>query len=214
MVRLNQKNASSTIPQDPDAQLMLLVRQGSTQAFELLWQRYHQRIRSTIIHLMGSDRNCDDLTQDVFLRVYRARASYQPTAKFSTWLFTIVNNVVLNARRSLAVRRESQLTAQDRFCGSLLDRRVRDSMDDLPDQYLERQESREVVRQAMSQLSERQQQAIWLCNYQQQSHAMAARKMNTSPDAIKSLLHRARTALRCKLEPYVAQGRVDQLQAS
>lgn len=93
MVRFSDTSAAS----DPDANLMLQVRAGSEEAFNELLRRYEDRVRGIITHLMGGTAYSDDLTQDVFLRVYRARRTYVVGAKFSTWLFTIVNNVVSNA---------------------------------------------------------------------------------------------------------------------
>ena len=91
---------------DPDARLMLKVRDDDAAAFEELVLRYQGRLLAVLEHLVGKRDLAEDLAQEVFLRVYRARKRYQPTAKFSTWLFTIANNVASNAKRSLSRRRE------------------------------------------------------------------------------------------------------------
>ena len=90
---------------DPDVRLMLQVRDGSAAAFEELVLRYQNRLLTVLEHLVNSREQAEDLAQEVFLRVFRARKRYEPAAKFSTWLFTIANNVASNARRSRAHRR-------------------------------------------------------------------------------------------------------------
>src|SRR6476659_2814770 len=94
---------------DPDVRLMLQVRDGDAQAFEELMLRYQNRLMSLLAHLVGQRDLAEDLTQDVFLRVYRARKRYVPGAQFSTWLFTIAGNVASNALRSRSRRPEVNL---------------------------------------------------------------------------------------------------------
>ncbi len=91
---------------DPDVRLMLEVRDDSATAFEELMLRYQNRLVTVLDHLVGQRDLAEDLAQDVFLRIYRARKRYVPGAKFSTWLFTIANNVASNALRSQSRRRE------------------------------------------------------------------------------------------------------------
>ena len=86
---------------DPDVRLMLRVRDADdAAAFGELVERYQSRLVGILHHLLGSADEAEDLAQEVFLRVYRTRKRYHPRAKFSTWLFTIANNLALNARRS------------------------------------------------------------------------------------------------------------------
>ena len=84
---------------DPDVRLMLQVRDDVPGAFEILVERYQQRLLGVLAHLVGSSTEAEDLTQEVFLRVYRTRKGYRPKSKFSTWLFTIANNLALNHLR-------------------------------------------------------------------------------------------------------------------
>src|SRR4051812_20646775 len=84
---------------DPDVRLMLQVRDDVQGAFEVLVSRYQHRLLGVMIHLVGRIEEAEDLTQEVFLRIYRARKGYRPRAKFSTWLFTIANNLALNHLR-------------------------------------------------------------------------------------------------------------------
>src|SRR5206468_12431700 len=85
---------------DPDVRLMLQVRDDVQGAFEVLVNRYQHRLLGVMVHLVGRVEEAEDLTQEVFLRIYRARKGYRPRAKFSTWLFTIANNLALNHLRS------------------------------------------------------------------------------------------------------------------
>jgi len=194
---------------DPDVRLMLEVREGSAQAFEELVLRYQNRLLTVLEHLVGDRDQAEDLAQEVFLRVYRARKSYEPGAKFSTWLFTIANNVASNALRSRARRREVSLDAQQ--SGSLssgpLASLMQASTGQMPARQLDKVEMREIVRVALDVLNQRQRLAVLLNKFEGMSYAEIAEVMQLSPQAIKSLLSRARMALREVLEPYLEAGR-------
>src|SRR5262245_36885773 len=84
---------------DPDVRLMLRVKGGDEAAFEKLVQNYQDRLVAVLFHLVEDRGAAEDLAQEVFLRIYRARRGYEPTAKFSTWLFRIANNLASNLRR-------------------------------------------------------------------------------------------------------------------
>jgi DNA-directed RNA polymerase specialized sigma24 family protein len=90
--------------QDPDVRLMLKVRDDNAAAFDELMLRYQNRLVTVLEHLVGRRDLAEDLAQEVFLRVYRARKRYVPGAKFSTWLYTIANHVASNALRSMSGR--------------------------------------------------------------------------------------------------------------
>src|SRR5207253_5511358 len=85
---------------DPDVRLMLRVRDDDAGAFQELVELYQQRLVGVMHHLVGNAQEAEDLAQEVFLRVYRSRKKYRARSKFSTWLFTIANNLALNALRS------------------------------------------------------------------------------------------------------------------
>src|SRR5271165_6727470 len=85
---------------DPDIRIMLRVRDDDPDAFSTLVESYQHRLVGVMHHLVGSAEEAEDLAQEVFLRVYRARKKYRPRAKFSTWLYTIANNLALNVLRS------------------------------------------------------------------------------------------------------------------
>ena len=84
---------------DPDVRLMVQVRDDIPGAFETLVERYQHRLVGILFHLVGNLEEAEDLCQEVFLRIYKARKGYRPKAKFSTWLFTIANNLALNHLR-------------------------------------------------------------------------------------------------------------------
>ena len=193
---------------DPDVRLMLEVREGSAPAFEELVARYQDRLVTVLQHLIGGRDQAEDLAQDVFLRLYRARKSYQPTAKFATWLFTIANNVASNALRSRSRRREVHLPVHDTGPLSVkpMDAVVQAGSGCMPARQLDKAETREIVRLALEALNERQRMAVLLNKFEGMSYADIAEIMELSPQAIKSLLSRARGNLREVLEPYIENG--------
>lgn len=214
MVRFTPSGRIDYRREDPDVRLMLRVRSGDDEAFVALWQKYYGHVCRILDHLMGNRQQTEDLAQEVFLRVYRARKTYQPNSKFCTWLFTIVNNVASNAKRSLATRQRCRLPLNSGNCGWMLDQRTADrQVCDGGDAVL-RQELSELVRDAVDSLNDRQRTAVMLCGFEQLSHAEAARRMRTSPEAVKSLLHRARVNLRLRLEDYVDGGLLGRLQST
>lgn len=193
---------------DPDVRLMLEVREGSAIAFEQLVARYQDRLVTVLSHMLGDRDQAEDLAQEVFLRVYRSRARYQPGAKFATWLFTIANNTALNALRSRARRREVNLVARQSgsFRGGPLDRMLQASSGQMPARQIEKAELRAIVRLALESLNERQRMAVLLCKFEEMSYADIAEAMELTPKAVKSLLARARVNLRDVLAPYLEAG--------
>ncbi|TWT33370.1 RNA polymerase sigma factor [Blastopirellula retiformator] len=195
--------------QDPDVRLMLEVRDDNAAAFEELMLRYQNRLINLMHHLMGRRDQAEDLAQEVFLRVYRSRKSYKPGSKFSTWLYTIANNVASNARRSMARRKEIHIDGGDE--GGLgpanpLERIAKAASGQMPARVIDRAEMGEVVRLAMETLNDRQRMAVLLSKFEEMSYADIATTMGMSVEAIKSLLSRARANLKVALEPYLEQG--------
>ncbi len=191
---------------------MLEVRGGSAAAFEELVVRYQARLVRVLEHLVGRRELAEDLAQEVFLRVYRSREQYQPGAKFATWLFTIGNNVASNALRDRSRRPEVTLAGSE--SGPLgarpLDRLVQASSSGMPTRQIDKAERCEVVRMAVESLHERQRLAILLNKFEGMSYTDIAKAMELSPQAIKSLLSRARENLRQMLEPYFEDGTLPQ----
>ena len=202
------QSADSYEVRHPDVRLMLKVRNGDAGAFEELVLRYQNRLLAVLEHLVGKRDLAEDLAQEVFLRVYRARERYTPGAKFSTWLFTIANNVASNARRTLARRREVHVESSR--SGSLsadpLAQMALAASGQMPNRQLDHSETRGVVRAAVANLNERQRMAVLLSKFEDMSYADIAEVMKLSPQAVKSLLSRARGSLRDALSPYIQDG--------
>jgi RNA polymerase sigma-70 factor (ECF subfamily) len=194
--------------QDPDVRLMLDVRNDNAAAFDELMLRYQNRLVTVLEHLVGRRDQAEDLAQEVFLRVYRARKRYVAGAKFSTWLYTIANHVAANALRSSSRRPEINLTARPTESGSTnaLDKMALAASGAMPARQLDKAELRDVVRSALAGLSERQRMAVLLNKFEGMSYADIAAAMEMSPQAIKSLLSRARVNLKEVLEPYLQDG--------
>ncbi len=194
--------------QDPDVRLMLKVRDDNAAAFDELMLRYQNRLVTVLEHLVGRRDQAEDLAQEVFLRVYRARKRYVAGAKFSTWLYTIANNVAANALRSRSRRPEVNVSTRPTESGSIgmLDKMAVAASGAMPARQMDKAELRDIVREALQGLSERQRMAVLLNKFEDMSYADIATTMEMSPQAIKSLLSRARVNLKELLEPYFADG--------
>jgi RNA polymerase sigma-70 factor (ECF subfamily) len=205
---VSESSSQTDLLRDPDVRLMLEVRDGKAAAFEELVLRYQQRLVTVLEHMVGNRDLAEDLAQEVFLRVYRARESYVPGAKFSSWLYTIANHVALNALRNRSRRREVSLQLRSTgFTGVRpMERVLLASSGQMPARQLDKAEMREVIHMALETLNERQRMAVLLCKFEGMSYADIAEAMELSPQAIKSLLSRARMNLRDVLEAYVNHG--------
>jgi len=205
---VSESSARSYELRDPDVRLMLQVRDDSAAAFEELMLRYQGRVLTILHHLVGRREVAEDLAQDVFLRVYRARKNYEPRAKFSTWLFTITNNVASNAIRSMSRRREVNVQQADsgEMGATPLDQLALEASGLMPTRQADKAEMAEIVRGAMQSLNPRQRLAVLLSKFEEMSYADIAETMEATPKAVKSLLSRARGNLREVLEPYLSEG--------
>jgi RNA polymerase sigma-70 factor (ECF subfamily) len=187
---------------------MLEVRDDNAAAFEELVVRYQNRLINVLEHLVRSREWSEDLAQEVFLRVFRARKNYEPGAKFSTWLFTIANNVASNALRNRSRRKEVTVSSTGNTDSSALPltELAMAKSGFMPARRLDKLEMAEVVRLAMDSLGERQRMALLLCKFENMSYQDIADTMELSVKAVKSLLSRARVNLKAILEPYMEQG--------
>lgn len=193
---------------DPDVRLMLRVRENDAEAFQQLVDKHQNRLVMILEHLVSDRSQAEDLAQDVFLRVYRAREKYVPTAKFSTWLYTITHNVASNALRKSSRRKEVNLVSSP--SGSMpvrpLDTMAKDKSALMPTRQLDRSEMAKILHEAIQSLVPRQRMAMMLSRFEDMSYIEIAETMGLSTQAVKSLLSRARKNLRTILEPYIEAG--------
>jgi RNA polymerase sigma-70 factor (ECF subfamily) len=189
---------------DPDVQLMLRGGDGDESAFARLVAAYQDRLVGLLTHLVGERDAAEDLAQEVFLRVYRARNGYVPSAKFSTWLFRIAQNLASNSRRGRRRRREVSFASSNEVSDSRPNEALlAEKSAFIPNRQIAKRELQSVVRDALEDLGERQKLAVLLHKFEGMSYADIAETMEMTPQAVKSLLSRARENLRMKLEMYV-----------
>lgn len=184
---------------------MLRAKAGDDAAFSELVANYQSRLVSILANLVYSQETAEDLAQDVFLRIYRSKNGYQPTAKFSTWLFRIANNLASNARRSAGRRKEVQMIGGDSSSiqpGNAAEYLVKEKSALMPTRLLDKSEAQGIVLNAMESLNERQKMAVLLHKFEDMSYADIAETMELTVPAVKSLLTRARENLRTQLESY------------
>lgn len=207
-MRSNGSTEDNPVLRDPDVRLMLRAKAGDQTAFNQLFSNYQDRLVSVLTHLLQNQDIAEDVAQEVFLRIYRARHGYEPTAKFSTWLFRIANNLASNMRRDIGRKREVVFNTHD--SGPLGprpgERLLAEKSGLMPARQADQVEMRSVVQSALASLSEKQRLAILLHRFEDMSYADIAATLDMTPAAVKSLLSRARDNLREKLEPYVKQG--------
>lgn len=202
-------NAESGYLHDPEVQLMLRAKEGDEAAFAQLVSAYQDRLVNIFFHLVQDQEAAEDLTQDVFLRIYRARRGYVPTARFSTWLFRIANNLASNSRRDRGRRKEVTLAGTE--SGPLGPRPQEQLATDksafLPARQLDKRELQLMVQKALETLNDRQRMAVLLHKFEDMSYEDIGETMEMSTAAVKSLLSRARENLRVALEPYMQIGK-------
>jgi RNA polymerase sigma-70 factor, ECF subfamily len=201
---------------DPDVRLMLKVRDGNAAAYEELVHRHQDRLHHVLENLVRDHELAKDLAQEVFLRVFKARARYEPGAKFSTWLYTIANNVALNAKRDNSRRKEVQVEAYSSGEHAVMpmERLAVASSGSMPARRMEKSEQAQIVMKAIDSLNDRQRMAILLSKFEGMGYADIAEAMGLSAQAVKSLLSRARVNLKLALQPYLEQGIVPGFQTT
>ncbi len=180
-----------------DAELMLRAQAGDDAGFSRLVEHYRGPLVCFLYRMVLNQAVAEELAQDVFLRVYRARGRYQVTAKFSTWLYRIATNRALNWRRDMRKERGHESldeTRPDRTRREIPDRRL------TVEQALLRRDAVEQIRRAIAALPGKQRAALLLHKYQELEYTQIARALECSESAVKSLLFRAYEHLRASLE--------------
>lgn len=181
---------------DPEVALMLAFKCGEEEAFVKLYRAYRDRMVSFARRLLGDQARAEEAAQDVFLKLYQARASYTPRSRFSTFVFRVATNHCLNIR----ARKESQLV--DAHLDAA--RRAGPAADE-PDAEAARKRLQKALAAALSSLPENQGAALVLCHYEGLSYREAAEALDVTEAAVKSLVHRARSSLTQTLEPWLRE---------
>jgi RNA polymerase sigma-70 factor, ECF subfamily len=186
-----------------DVQLMLDVKAGDDESFNLLLQKYRTPLVNFLYRMVRDTATAEDLAQEVFLRVYRARKQYSPSAKFTTWLFRIATNLALNSVRDnrhhqMDVSLDAAPADEDTAPLQLPAREMR------IDEHMVERDRADFIRGVISALPEKQRVAVLLHKYEEMDYGEIARILDCSESALKSLLFRAYETLRVQLAPLVS----------
>src|SRR5580698_4129123 len=201
--RVKQNMGAMAATLDFDAELMLRVKDGDGASFTILLEKHRLPVIHFLYRMVQNQAVAEELAQEVFLRVYRSRGSYEPSAKFTTWLYRIATNLAVNhARDSRHERPENTVSVDepDQETGLALD---------LPDgsltaeEGLLRRERMAAIRQRVQSLPERQRIAVVMHKYQQMDYHQIAEVLKLSESATKSLLFRAYETLRVQLKEFL-----------
>jgi len=193
--RVNSVRAITALP-DADAELMLRVREGDPASFPLLLERHRGPVMHFLYRMVQNPAVAEELAQEVFLRVYKSRASYEPAAKFTTWLFRIATHVGLNWIRD--GRGEKLQRSLDEETSDGASKQVPDRGPNVEQELVYQAKLRE-VRQAIQSLPAKQRAAVLMHKYEEMEYAQIATVLSCSESAVKSLLFRAYEALRARL---------------
>jgi RNA polymerase sigma-70 factor, ECF subfamily len=196
-------NAFTTAPDwELDAQLMLSVKEGREECFEQLAARHRRRLIHWLYRMVQDRAVAEELAQEVFLRVYLSRGTYEPTARFTTWLYRIANNRALNWIRDHA--NEHQRESLDATPLRGLRRQFADRASTIAERLVEIEEETEfqaTVRNAVQALPDRQRSAVLLHKYEGLEYTEIAEALECNVSTVKSILWRAYTTLRVRLSP-------------
>jgi len=198
----------SKLLNDPDVALMVRFQQGDEDAFDALVEKFKKPVFNYIYWQIGAIDEAEDIAQNVFVQVYKSAKRYQPSAKFTTWLFTIARNFCLNEFRrrrrhplqSLQSLQETVSSEPGSDSSLWNDPNIRSPAVEVLERELQEQ-----VFAAIQRLPELQRTAVLLCRYEGLSHEEISQILHTSVSAIKSLLHRARKSLKVELNKYLRE---------
>ena len=206
-----QPDPASPEPDDPEKEaaarlntesieLMARVKDGDEEAFERLVELHQTAVIGTVAKMLSNTADAHDIAQQVFIRVWKSAPRYRPTAKFTTWLFTITRNLVFNEMRRRKRRPESSIEeAEEEYHIGLPDDEHRQ-----PDAESLQAELERAIDDAIQALPEKQRIAVILRRYEDMPYDEIAKVVDLSLPAVKSLLFRARGQLRDALAPYLA----------
>jgi RNA polymerase sigma-70 factor (ECF subfamily) len=186
----------ATAALDYDAELMLRVRGGDRMSFAALLDKHRSSVVHFLCRMVGNQAVAEELAQEVFLRVYRSRGSYAPTARFTTWLFRIATHTALNALRDGKHERANE--SLDAVSPDLPARQISDGRPSV-EQSMVHRVSLEEVRRAVAALPAKQRAAVLMHKYEEMEYSHIASSLGCSESAVKSLLFRAYETLRARL---------------
>jgi RNA polymerase sigma-70 factor (ECF subfamily) len=192
-----RKQKETSYLTDPDVECMLKVKKGDRVAFEILMRKYYPRILNFVYRFLDNRQLSEDLTQDVFLKVYKSARRYRPRSKFQTWLYTIAKNTCLNELR----RNRRQMASLDEptpFDERMQKKEISDPHADPAGDFFQK-EKKALIQAAINELPENQRIAVILRRYENFSYVEIATTLNVTDKAVKSLLSRAKVNLRKKL---------------
>jgi RNA polymerase sigma-70 factor (ECF subfamily) len=194
--RVEKGMAGAVAALDYDAELMLRVKEGDGASFGVLLDKHRSSVVHFLYRMVQNQAVAEELAQEVFLRVYRSRATYEATAKFTTWLFRIATHLALNSLRDGKHER-----MQERLDDGSPDLPVRQVSDSRPsiEQSMVYQAKLQEVRQAIAMLPEKQRAAVLMHKYEEMEYTQIAKVLSCSESAVKSLLFRAYETLRARL---------------
>jgi RNA polymerase sigma-70 factor (ECF subfamily) len=187
-----------------DAEVMLRVKAGDQSAFEYLVQKYRRPLVNFMYRMARNSAAAEDLAQEVFLRVYRSRESYEASAKFTTWLYRIATNLAVNHARDTRHERPEVSVSLDETNDDSSTTTLQ-----LPDgsltaeQAMVQQERLQAIRSKVEALPEQQRLAVIMHKYQQMDYKQIAEVLKKSESATKSLLFRAYETLRDQLKEFL-----------
>ena len=194
--RVKRDMGAAVAALDYDAELMLRVKDGDGASFGVLLEKHRSSVIHFLFRMVQNQAVAEELAQEVFLRVYRSRTTYEPTAKFTTWLFRIATHLALNSLRDGKNERSQE--------------RLDDNPEDLPAKQVSDkhptieatmvyQARLDEVRKAVGALPEKQRAAVLMHKYEEMEYSQIAKVLNCSESAVKSLLFRAYETLRARL---------------
>jgi len=178
---------------------MLEVQKGHQAPFESLMRKYYKRIYNFIYRFVGNRQQAEDLTQEVFIRVYKSAISYQPKSKFQTWIYTIAKNLSLNELRKKDRKNCVSLQEEIPTSRGVVFRQVEDPAAKNAWEAMVQDEKQAVIREAIQSLPSMQRMAVILRRYEELSYEQIAQTLQCSVPAVKSLLNRAKEGLKLKL---------------
>jgi len=191
-----KKDMEAVAALERDAQLMLRVREGDEISFGLLLERHRAPVVNFLHRMVQNRAISEELAQEVFLRVYRSRETYEPTAKFTTWLFRIATHLALNWIRDGKKEKSNESLSEEVMEG--VERQVADRQPSVEQAMIFEVKVRE-IRKAIEALPEKQRAAVLMHKYQGLDYSQISGALSCTESAVKSLLFRAYETLRSRL---------------